>query len=163
MENNNHSLPRVVVTGLGMVTPLGLDVLSTWQNLLNGVPGPGPLTRFDASGYAVRIASEVKNFNPEAYPDVMEKKESIGRNWSGQSGRFGTCSPTKSRRKGSWVTTGGPGPAGRGRPSAYDGATTVQLPRPRVTGVRRVTVILPPAGMHAPMPTPVWPARAWGW
>ena len=76
MENNNHSLPRVVVTGLGVVTPLGLDVPTTWQNLLNGVPGPGPLTRFDASGYAVRIASEVKNFNPEAYPDVMEKKES---------------------------------------------------------------------------------------
>src|SRR5919201_6005885 len=72
---HNHSIPRVVVTGLGAVTPLGLDVATTWQNLVKGVSGAGPLTKFDASGYAVRIACEVKAFNPEAYPDVMDKKE----------------------------------------------------------------------------------------
>lgn len=57
------------------MTPLGLDVESTWRNLVNGVSGAGPLTKFDASGYAVRIACEVKGFNPEAYPDVIDKKE----------------------------------------------------------------------------------------
>ncbi|MEP7199246.1 MAG: beta-ketoacyl synthase N-terminal-like domain-containing protein, partial [Chloroflexota bacterium] len=72
---DNHTTPRVVVTGLGLVTPLGLDVATSWRNMVNGVSGAGPLTRFDASGYAVRIAAEVKDFNPEAYPDVMEKKE----------------------------------------------------------------------------------------
>lgn len=71
----NHLTPRVVITGLGAMTPLGLDVESTWRNLVNGVSGAGPLTKFDASGYAVRIACEVKGFNPEAYPDVIDKKE----------------------------------------------------------------------------------------
>jgi 3-oxoacyl-[acyl-carrier-protein] synthase II len=75
MDHQNHSRPRVVVTGLGTITPLGLDVPSTWQNLLKGVSGASSLTKFDASGYAVRIACEVKNFNPEAYPGVIEKKE----------------------------------------------------------------------------------------
>jgi len=73
--STNHSIPRVVVTGLGAVTPLGLDVNSTWQNLLLGVSGAGPITKFDPTGYAVRIGCEVKGFNPEAYPEVIEKKE----------------------------------------------------------------------------------------
>ena len=73
--STNHSIPRVVVTGLGAVTPLGLDVNSTWQNLLQGVSGAGPITKFDPTGYAVRIGCEVKGFNPEAYPEVIEKKE----------------------------------------------------------------------------------------
>src|SRR5438067_12731513 len=75
MAQENHATPRVVVTGMGLVTPLGLDVPTTWGNLLKGVSAAGPLTRFDASAYAVRIASEVKDFNPEGYPDEMEKKE----------------------------------------------------------------------------------------
>ena len=75
MDQLNHTAPRVVVTGLGLITPLGLDVPTTWQNLVAGVSGAGLLTKFDTSGYAVRIGCEVKNFNPEAYPDVMEKKE----------------------------------------------------------------------------------------
>lgn len=55
--------PRVVITGLGAVTPLGLDVASTWQGLLEGRSGIGPITRFDATEIPVKIAGEVKGFD----------------------------------------------------------------------------------------------------
>ena len=64
---------RVVVTGLGCVSPLGLNVQSTWDACINGKSGVAPITKFDASGYKTRIAAEVKGFDPLAY---MEKKES---------------------------------------------------------------------------------------
>jgi 3-oxoacyl-[acyl-carrier-protein] synthase II len=55
---------RAVVTGLGAVTPIGNDAETFWANLLAGVPGGGPITSFDASRYDVRIAAEVKDFDP---------------------------------------------------------------------------------------------------
>lgn len=55
---------RVVVTGLGAVTPLGNDVSTFWENLLTGKSGVGPITQFDASNLEVRIAAEVKDFDP---------------------------------------------------------------------------------------------------
>ena len=63
---------RVVVTGLGAVTPVGNDVATTWQSLLSGVSGGADITKFDASKYSVRFACEVKQFDPLAY---MERKE----------------------------------------------------------------------------------------
>ena len=57
-------MKRVVITGLGAVTPVGLDVPSTWAALLEGQSGVGKLTLFDASEYPVQIAGEVKGFNP---------------------------------------------------------------------------------------------------
>ncbi len=72
---DNNLTPRVVVTGMGLITALGLNVETNWQNMLKGVSGAGPITKFDTSGYAVRIGCEVKDFNPEAYPAVMDKKE----------------------------------------------------------------------------------------
>ena len=57
---------RVVVTGLGAVTPLGLDARSTWEGALAGQSGVDWIRSFDATGYPVRIASEVKDFEPEA-------------------------------------------------------------------------------------------------
>ena len=66
MGNGNHRR-RVAITGLGMVTPVGSDVESSWEALLAGTPGGGPITHFDADGYATRIACEVKNFDPGDY------------------------------------------------------------------------------------------------
>jgi len=58
---------RVVVTGLGTVSPCGLDVEQTWESVLCGRSGIGPITRFDASSWAVRIAGEVRGFDPAAH------------------------------------------------------------------------------------------------
>ncbi len=62
---------RVVVTGLGLVTPLGTGVDKTWEGLCAGKSGIGPITKFDASAVGVNIAAEVKDFNAE---DFLEKK-----------------------------------------------------------------------------------------
>ncbi|MDR1114897.1 MAG: beta-ketoacyl-ACP synthase II [Tannerella sp.] len=66
-------LKRVAVTGLGAITPLGNSVAETWQALINGVSGAGPITHFDASKFKTRFACEVKNFDPLAY--FADKKE----------------------------------------------------------------------------------------
>ena len=63
---------RIVVTGMGTVNPLGLNVLESWKNVTNGVSGVGPITLFDAADLQVHIACEVKNFVPE---DFMEARE----------------------------------------------------------------------------------------
>jgi 3-oxoacyl-[acyl-carrier-protein] synthase II len=60
---------RVVVTGLGLVTPLGNDVETTWANLTAGKSGAGPITRFDHSDYPVHFACEVKDFDPTEWID----------------------------------------------------------------------------------------------
>ena len=65
-------LKRVVVTGLGAITPLGNDVKSTWDNVIAGKSGAGPITLFDASMFKTQFACEVKEFDPL---DVLEKKE----------------------------------------------------------------------------------------
>jgi 3-oxoacyl-[acyl-carrier-protein] synthase II len=63
---------RVVITGIGIVSPLGIGIEENWSNLMRGQSGIGPITRFDASAYATRIAGEVKHFNGE---DFIAKKE----------------------------------------------------------------------------------------
>ncbi len=65
---------RVVVTGLGLVTPLGTGVEKTWQGLCAGQSGIGPITRFDASEFGVQIAAEVKDFEVEEYIDKKVAK-----------------------------------------------------------------------------------------
>jgi 3-oxoacyl-[acyl-carrier-protein] synthase II len=62
-------MTRVFVTGLGAITPIGNDVPTYWQNLTDGVSGAGPITTFDASDYSVRIACEVKDFDPTQWMD----------------------------------------------------------------------------------------------
>ena len=63
---------RVVITGLGLVTPVGIGVEQTWEALCAGKSGVGEITHFDASAYPTRIAAEVKDFNPQ---DFMPKKD----------------------------------------------------------------------------------------
>ena len=69
MQNGQR---RVVITGLGAVTPLGTGVEKNWDALLNGRSGITQLTRFDASDFPTRIAGEVSDFTPT---DFIEKKE----------------------------------------------------------------------------------------
>lgn len=65
-------LKRVVVTGLGALTPIGNTVPDFWNNLINGVSGAGPITHFDASKFKTQFACEVKNFNVN---DLIDRKE----------------------------------------------------------------------------------------
>jgi len=64
------SMPRVVVTGMGTVNPIGLNVEEFWQGLVAGKSGIGPITRFDTSKFHVKIDAEVKDFDPTKYMDL---------------------------------------------------------------------------------------------
>ena len=68
-------LKRVVVTGLGALTPVGNTAPETWENLLNGVSGAGPITHFDASLFKTQFACEVKNFNVNEHLDRKEARK----------------------------------------------------------------------------------------
>ncbi|HEV7591483.1 MAG TPA: beta-ketoacyl-ACP synthase II [Longimicrobium sp.] len=65
---------RVVITGTGLLTPVGLDVQSSWAALLDGRSGAGPITQFDTTDFKVRFACEVKGFDPEQYIDRKEAR-----------------------------------------------------------------------------------------
>ena len=66
---------RVVVTGMGMVSPLGIGVKENWEAICQGKSGIGPITRFDITDFPSKIAGEVKGFNPEDYVDKKETKK----------------------------------------------------------------------------------------
>ena len=70
----NQKNRRVVVTGMGAVSPVGNDVQTSWENLISGVHGIGPITRFDTTEYKAKLAAEVKDFDARKY---MEKAETL--------------------------------------------------------------------------------------
>ena len=100
---------RVVVTGLGIVSPVGVGVDEAWASILAGRSGIGPITRFDASGFPVRIAGEVKGFDVSKWLSAKESRrydtfihyglvaamESIRdaglEGWNGDKERAGVC------------------------------------------------------------------------
>ncbi len=67
---------KVVVTGLGIVSPVGIGLASAWDNILKGVSGVGPITKFDASALPTRIAAEVKGFNSADWMPLKETRRS---------------------------------------------------------------------------------------
>ncbi len=69
------SARRVVITGIGLVSPMGIGVRKNWEALLRGQSGIGPITRFDASRYSTRIAGEVKDFDPLAFIDKKDARK----------------------------------------------------------------------------------------
>lgn len=69
------TLKRVVITGLGAITPLGNNLSSYWEGLINGRSGAGPITKFDASKFKTRFACEVKGFDVEQYMDRKEARK----------------------------------------------------------------------------------------
>ncbi|MBP3672285.1 MAG: beta-ketoacyl-ACP synthase II [Oscillospiraceae bacterium] len=70
----NNQQRRVVVTGMGVISPIGNTVDACWNNMVNGVHGIGPITHFDTTNYKAKLAAEVKNFDTKAY---MEKSETL--------------------------------------------------------------------------------------
>ena len=66
---------RVVVTGMGIISPVGNDIASAWDHVLNGVSGIGPVTHFDASAYATRIAGQVRDFDPAQWVALKDVKK----------------------------------------------------------------------------------------
>ena len=68
-------LKRVVVTGLGAITPLGNSAPETWESLVAGKSGAGPITLFDASKFKTQFACEVKGFDPLQYFDRKEVRK----------------------------------------------------------------------------------------
>ncbi|MDQ5825483.1 MAG: beta-ketoacyl-ACP synthase II [Chloroflexota bacterium] len=71
MENGRR---RVVITGMGAVSPLGNDVESSWRGVIEGRSGVGPITRFDSAGYETQIAAEVRGFNTDEYVHPKEQR-----------------------------------------------------------------------------------------
>ena len=63
---------RVVITGMGIISPLGCDVDTFWNNLLQGKCGIGPIDRFDTAAFKVKLAAQVRDFDPLQYMDKME-------------------------------------------------------------------------------------------
>jgi len=65
---------RVVVTGLGLITPVGIGVKESWKNILNGVSGITSINKFDASNFKSQVAGEVKSFDPDLYLNPKDSR-----------------------------------------------------------------------------------------
>ncbi len=74
-EKPSQSVKRVVITGLGALSPVGLNAQDTWTNVLKGQSGVSKITKFDTTGFDTQIAGEVKGFNPDLYIEKKEQKK----------------------------------------------------------------------------------------
>ena len=73
--NNYYKTRRVVITGLGAVTPIGIGIEAFWKSLREGKSGIGPISCFDASTFSCKVAGEVKDFDPTDYMDPLSAKK----------------------------------------------------------------------------------------
>ena len=76
-KRHSREQRRVVVTGMGMLTPLGLTLTESWDAVVNGQSGISTITQFDASELDSQIAGEVKNFDPDPFVPKKEQKTNI--------------------------------------------------------------------------------------
>ena len=74
-QRPGQPIRRVVVTGVGILSPIGLNLVENWKNAIEGVSGIDNITQFDASKHDVRFAGEIKNFDPSAYVEKKEQKK----------------------------------------------------------------------------------------
>ena len=74
METHMSNGHRVVVTGLGSICPVGMDTKTTWESMLSGKNGIGPITRFDAEGFDATFAAEVPDFDPTKWISAKEAR-----------------------------------------------------------------------------------------
>jgi len=89
---------RVVVTGLGVISPVGNDIKTAWNNLTNGVSGLGVITRFDPSGYAQQASGEVHDFDPLVWMDPKAVRRSESSVWYGVAAATPKCMLDSLRR-----------------------------------------------------------------
>jgi 3-oxoacyl-[acyl-carrier-protein] synthase II len=104
---------RVVVTGLGLITPLGNSVQETWTNLIAGRSGAGPITRFEAADYPVRFAAEVKGFDPLKYLSKKDARKmgtfihfAIAASDEAMADSGFKVTPENARRVGTYISSG---------------------------------------------------------
>src|SRR5260221_7702388 len=104
---------RVVVTGIGLVSSLGIGTEANWAGITAGQSGIGPITKFDATQFATRIAGEVKNFDPLAFIEKKDvKKMDIFIQYAIAASQFAmndsglTITPELSRRVGVFIASG---------------------------------------------------------
>jgi beta-ketoacyl-acyl-carrier-protein synthase II len=134
-------MERIVITGMGTVNPVGLSVQESWNNIVNGVGGTGPITQVDTSEMLVKIACEVKGFNPENYMSGQEVRR------RDRYGHFGTAAAQEAiRQSGLQVTEENAGRIGVVFSSAIGGLmTTVENTNIlQEKGPRRVSPFLIP-------------------
>ena len=74
-KEHSMSKRRVVVTGMGIISPVGNDIASAWERVLKGVSGIGPVTHFDTSAYSTRIAGQVSGFDPAQWMPIKDVKK----------------------------------------------------------------------------------------
>ena len=131
MGDSSNGRRRVVISGVGMVSPLGNDPDSTWQGLVAGESGAGPITHFDTTDYDVHFACELKDFDPTNWIDRKQARRmdrfsqlalSAARMAEADSGVAIADAP---ERVGAAVATG-IGPEGRG---IHDGEVGHELPQ----------------------------------